>query len=205
MKAISLGIVGTVLGAAVALSAVGQRGETTRSLELVQSIPLPGVTGRFDHFAVDLKGRRLFVAALGNNTLEAIDLVAATWPMEEFRANFPMALDEAGQIVFIGCREPARLVALDAKTGQKVADLAISGDIDDLFFDAARGRLYASCGEGFIDVIERRARDRYEQRERVATSPGARTAYFSSELDRLFLAVPDRGPQKAEIRVYAVK
>src|SRR5262249_56178495 len=41
---------------------------------LKQTIPLPGVKGRFDHFAIDAKGRRLFVAALGNNTLEVIDL-----------------------------------------------------------------------------------------------------------------------------------
>src|ERR1043166_2548070 len=42
-------------------------------LNLTKTIPLPGVRGRFDHFAIDAKGRRLFVAALGNNTLEAID------------------------------------------------------------------------------------------------------------------------------------
>src|SRR5512137_584127 len=46
------------------------------SLTLTQTIPLPGVQGRFDHFAIDANGRRLFVAALGNNTLEVIDLVA---------------------------------------------------------------------------------------------------------------------------------
>ena len=45
-------------------------------LKLTQTIPLPGVKGRFDHFAIDSKGNRLFVAALGNNTLEVIDLAA---------------------------------------------------------------------------------------------------------------------------------
>src|SRR5437773_7065230 len=43
-------------------------------LELVQTIPLPGVEGRIDHMAVHVKGKRLFVAALGNNTLEVVDL-----------------------------------------------------------------------------------------------------------------------------------
>src|SRR5512141_2051651 len=46
------------------------------TLKLTQTIPLPGVNGRFDHFAIDVKGRRLFVAALGNNTLEVIALAA---------------------------------------------------------------------------------------------------------------------------------
>src|SRR4051812_47499794 len=45
-------------------------------LKLVQTIPLLGVKGRFDHFSIDVKGNRLFVAALGNNTLEVIDLAA---------------------------------------------------------------------------------------------------------------------------------
>src|SRR5216117_958293 len=42
------------------------------SLRLVQTIPLPGVAGRIDHLAVDLAGKRLFVAALGNNTVEVV-------------------------------------------------------------------------------------------------------------------------------------
>src|SRR5437763_1943066 len=45
-------------------------------LTLTQTIPLPGVKGRFDHFSIDVKGRRLFVAALGNNTIEVLDLAA---------------------------------------------------------------------------------------------------------------------------------
>jgi hypothetical protein len=39
---------------------------------LVQTIPLAGVQGRIDHLAVDLPRRRLFVCALGNNTVEVI-------------------------------------------------------------------------------------------------------------------------------------
>ena len=46
------------------------------SLKLTHTIPLNGVQGRFDHFAIDAKGQRLFVAALGNNSLEVIDLAA---------------------------------------------------------------------------------------------------------------------------------
>src|ERR1700674_1352471 len=45
-------------------------------LRLVQTIPLPNVKGRMDHLGVDIKGKRLFAAALDNNTLEVIDLNA---------------------------------------------------------------------------------------------------------------------------------
>src|SRR3984893_7955656 len=45
-----------------------------QELRLVQTIPLPGVTGRLDHMGVDLEKKRLFVAAVANNTLEVVDL-----------------------------------------------------------------------------------------------------------------------------------
>ena len=44
-------------------------------MRLVQTIPLPHVKGRIDHLAVDVAGQRLFIAALGNNSLEVIDRV----------------------------------------------------------------------------------------------------------------------------------
>src|SRR6267154_2931634 len=43
-------------------------------LEPVATIVLPSVKGRIDHFGVDLKQQRLFVAALGNDTLEIVDV-----------------------------------------------------------------------------------------------------------------------------------
>src|SRR5258707_12028073 len=45
-----------------------------KAFNLKQTIPLPGVEGRIDHFAFDASGERLFVCALGNNTVEVIDL-----------------------------------------------------------------------------------------------------------------------------------
>jgi DNA-binding beta-propeller fold protein YncE len=46
------------------------------ALKLVQTIPLPEVDGRIDHFAIDVKGRRAFLAALAKNTIEVVDLTA---------------------------------------------------------------------------------------------------------------------------------
>ncbi len=53
-----------------------------------------------------------------------------------------MALDAANRRLFVGCRNPARLVVLDITAGKPVADLAISGDIDDLFYDAERAFIF---------------------------------------------------------------
>src|SRR3954467_9433898 len=59
-------IVGLALGAANAAA--------QPPLELVATIAMPGVKGRIDHLAADVKGQRLFVAALGNDTVEALDV-----------------------------------------------------------------------------------------------------------------------------------
>jgi len=50
---------------------------TSTAFQLKQTIPLPGVEGRIDHLDVDIGGQRLFVCALGNNTVEVIDLSKA--------------------------------------------------------------------------------------------------------------------------------
>ena len=53
-----------ILACLLALNADAQT-----TLKLVRTIPLPGVGGRIDHMAADTQGHRLFMAALGNDTV----------------------------------------------------------------------------------------------------------------------------------------
>jgi hypothetical protein len=55
------------------LSAVAAA-QNQAALKLVQTISLPEVDGRIDHFSIDVKGRRVFLAALAKNTIEVVDL-----------------------------------------------------------------------------------------------------------------------------------
>jgi YVTN family beta-propeller protein len=307
-------------------------GRAAETLKLTGTVPLPGVTGRFDHFAIDPEGQRLFVAALGNNTLEIINVfnkervksisglrkpcgivfipaknqigvaagddgvfkvfsgedykllatvsglddadnvrlepknketvlvgygdgalaiidsktwkkigdiklaghpesfqledggddtyvnvpsakqvavvdrekarVKRTFPMQKFKSNFPMAVDETNNRLFIGCRTPSYLVVLDRGDGHEVANLETSGDTDDLFYDAKRQWVYISCGEGFIDVVSAHPDQPLKRIDRIPTRSGARTSFFSRDLDRFFLALPNRDGDSAEIRIY---
>jgi hypothetical protein len=111
-----------------------------------------------------------------------------------------MALDESAHRLFIGCRSPARLLVLNTESGEEVAKLDLQGDCDDLFFDAVRRQIYASCGEGFIDIFTQGDADHYALQEAVATVAKARTCYFDGH--QIYLAVPRRGDQPAEIRCY---
>jgi DNA-binding beta-propeller fold protein YncE len=162
-----------------------------------------------ESFQLERNGSRIFVNLPDTKHVGVVDrekgVVMATWPVEKFRANFPMALDEVNHRLFLGCRSPAHVVVLDTATGKPTADIATSGDVDDMFLDAKRNRLYLSCGEGFIDVITQRVADAFELKEKIATRPGARTGYFSPVVDEFYLAVPERGNQEAELRIYQAR
>lgn len=164
------------------------------------------LAGHPESFQLEKNGPRIFVNVPDSGHVAVVDrdkrAVIATWPLTGFKANFPMALDEANHRLFIGCRKPARLVVLDTRDGGHVSDLAISGDTDDLFYDAARQRIYLSCGEGYLDVLQQKSADTYQLRDRITTSSGARTCFYDSASDELFLAVPARGNKSAEVRVY---
>ena len=323
--AIFTAVVGSYLVAAESVNA---------PFQLKQTIPLPGVEGRIDHFDVDISGQRLFVCALGNNTVEVVDLskgervhtisglgapqgvafvpelnrllvandkggvcniydansfqliskvefgddadnvrydsaskriyvgfgsggigiinavdgkqvgsiklaahpeafelerqghrifvnvptarhvavidrdkgeVIATWKTDGAFANFPMALDEANHRLFVGCRLPSKLVVLDTASGKTVTSVGISGDPDDIFYDSKRHLVYVICGAGKIDIVDQTDANTYKALTKINTADGARSGLFVPERDVLFIAVPHRGSQRAEIRRYQIE
>ena len=305
-------------------------GQASKPLRLEKSIELPDVQGRIDHLSIDVKGHRLFVSALGNNTLEVLDVntgkrvktigelkepqgvlyvpathqiyvandgdgsvrlfdgssyahlktldyaddadnlrydsarkriyvgygsgglgeidsdgnkvadikldahpesfqieknspriyvnlphsrkiavvdrekhtILGTWNTDLAFDNYPMALDESEHRLFVVTRTPARLLVFDTNTGKIVDKLPAVGDCDDVFYDKTRKRIYASGGEGAISVFQQEDADHYKELARIATVKGARTSFFSPELDRLFLAVRRQSSQSAAIEVF---
>jgi len=160
-------------------------------------------------FALEKQGKRIFVNVPDARHVAVIDRekgeVINKWGTDLALANFPMALDEANHRLFVGCRLPSRLVVLNTDSGDVVAKIDISGDSDDVFYDNKRHRIYAICGSGKIDIIEQTNPKTYKALTKVDTANGARTGLFVPERDTLFVAVPHRGSQHAEIRCYRVE
>jgi DNA-binding beta-propeller fold protein YncE len=131
------------------------------------------------------------------------------WTLEGMESNFPMALDEADHRLFIGLHVPARLAVIDTNSGRTVAVLPSVQDTDDLYFDAARKRVYMPGGQGFIYAFQMTDPDHYKLLAKIPTAIGARTAgYYGKQgkgFDRFYLAVPARGTQSAEVRIYTVQ
>src|SRR5262249_29957484 len=97
---------------------------------------------------------------------------------------------------------PARLVVVDTASGKVIEKLPSVGDCDDIFFDQARKRIYATGGEGAISVFEQRDPDHYKEIARIPTVKGARTSFFSPGLGRLYVAVRRQGSAPAQIQVF---
>lgn len=115
-----------------------------KPLILKQTIALDGVSGRIDHMAADAEGNRLFVAALGNNTVEIIDLHAGK------RAGTIQGLKEPQGVLFIP--ELNRIVVasggdgtvrfFDGKSLQPVSSIDLGDDADNIRYDPAAKRIY---------------------------------------------------------------
>ena len=160
-------------------------------------------------FELEKNGRRIFVNVPESRHVAVIDRdkgeVIAKWQTDLAFGNFPMALDEAHHRLFVGCRFPSELVVLNTDSGNVVAKIGISGDPDEVFHDAQHHRIYTICGAGKIDVLDQTDPNTYVVSTRIDTADGARTGLFVPVRNTLFVAIPHRGSQQAEIREYEIE
>ena len=163
-----------------------------------------GLKAHPEGFQIDETGTQVFVNVPDAREIVVIDLAVGSTqslPTQGAGANFPMAIDGEAHRVHVVFRSPPSLVALSSQDGHVVAKVDTCGDADDVFVDRKRHRVYVSCGQGVVDVLETDEQG-YRRLARVPTVPGARTALFVPELDRLFVAVRAGSNEPAAIWVF---
>ena len=180
---------------------------SARTNSLKTDIKLPAAAEGFD---LELKRPRMYVSTPEPCQVGVVDTVknevSAVYPLKMAGGAHPLALDETNHRVYIGCRKAPMVVAVDTETGKEVSSAGIPDEVDDLFLDAGRKRLFASCGEGFLAILKVTDSDHIEFLEKIPTAKGARTCLYVPETGKLFLAVPrQEGKDGPEIRVYQVK
>lgn len=158
-----------------------------------------------ESFQLDEAQARAFVNVPSSNELAVVDLAAKrqvkSLPLTDLGANFPLAIDQNAHQVLTVTRSPPRLVAFSTRDGSRAGVVGTCGDADDLFVDAKRQRIYVSCGEGAIDVFERRDAS-FVRLAQVSTRAGARTSLYVPELDLLFVGLRARSGEPAAIRIF---
>lgn len=170
---------------------------------LVATIALPSSP---QGIAIETAGPRLFVNLPNDGVVAVIDRqkrrVAATWKLKGATDNFPMALDETHERLFLATRTPAEMLVLDTRTGSTITRLRCADDADDMSYDPQQGRIYVSGGGGFVSVIQQHGAAQYQLLEQVRTAPDASNSTLSSHMKSLYVAVPARKGEAAEILVY---
>ncbi|MGA3007053.1 MAG: hypothetical protein ABSE59_04095 [Opitutaceae bacterium] len=130
-------------------------GESTQ-LTLVEKIPLPEVGGRIDHFTVDAKNHRLLLAALGNDTLEIIDVEKGAVVHEITGFSHPQGvgadLDGGHYIVANASDGLCRL--FDARTLKETGRVDLKDDADNIRFDQSTQLFWVGYGEGGLAAID---------------------------------------------------
>jgi YVTN family beta-propeller protein len=136
-------------------SSFGQSG-VSEPLKLEATIPMADVQGRIDHLSIDLKGQRLFVAALGNNSLEIVDL------KENKRIHTINGLAEPQGIayipssdrVFVANGKDGSVRAFDAATWKMLKSIPYGDDADNLRLDPSSGHIWVGYGGGALGELD---------------------------------------------------
>jgi DNA-binding beta-propeller fold protein YncE len=123
-------------------------GQDTHELTLKRTIELPGVAGKFDHFALDRAGNRLFASAAGPHAVEVIDL--ASGKIVDTLAG----IGKPHGLAWIA--DTSRLFVADGVAGEldvfagsplkRIATIPLSEDADDMVYDEQTKLLYVGHG-----------------------------------------------------------
>ncbi|MDE2475432.1 MAG: hypothetical protein KGO48_10325 [Alphaproteobacteria bacterium] len=173
-----------------------------------------------ESFQLEKTGNRVFINVPDKMEIQVADLsnnqTIAHWPATGCSDNFPMQLDETHHRLFVACRSPASLMAIDTDSGKPVANVKLDPAVfsDDMFYDGARGRIYVigravggsderAPSPGFVEVFRQTDANNYQKIASYPTGWGAQTGWFVPEWSKLIIATRRQdATHPGEILVY---
>jgi DNA-binding beta-propeller fold protein YncE len=138
------------------VGAISTAGQAIHSLHAEKEIDLPGVEGRIDHFSVDLPGQRLFVAALGNGSVEILDTAQGkrTGQIEGLQEPQGVCYDAKSGRLFVATAGDGKVRIYDAKSLVIQNILEFGDDADNVRVDPGSGDIWVGYGNGGIGIID---------------------------------------------------
>lgn len=174
------------------------------SLVLTTRISLAHVNGRMDHFAVDLKGQRLFIAAFDNHTVEVIDLQTGRQKQTIPNLNEPQGAfyDPATNRLFISSSGDGAVKIFDGSTFQLLRTVKLSSDADNIRYDTRnklvlvgyggekflRGKVARGHGDGALALLDSDGK----QMGSIPVDAHPESFQLEKSGTRVFVNVPDR-------------
>jgi len=164
-------------------------------LQLEEQIPVPGVAGRLDHFTADPKRKRLFVSALGNNTVEVIDVFAGR-VVHSIKGlaqpQGPLYVPGADKL-YVANAEDGKVRVYDGATYTLRKTIDFGKDPDNMRYDEASKMVFVGFGEddGGIAMIDPKTDERVGQVYKTEGHPESFQVEPSG--GHIFANVPDAG------------
>lgn len=153
-----------------------------------------------ESFQLENSGSRIFVNLPDQEAMGVIDRASGSvtkWKISGNRNSHSLAFDEISHRLFTAALQPGRFAVVDSESGRLVAQLPCVLGVDDLWFDPARKRIYAT-GAGAIDVFEQTSPDEYNRLARVpvGVGSGSTSLYMKTRTqESLFMSWPNMLPQ----------
>ena len=139
------------------VSCLAQNATSKQNLLLITSIQLPNVSGRIDHLAFVPKNQTLFVAALGNNTIEVVDLKTKKVIHTIKGLHEPQGIKYISEsnTIFVANGENGECDIYDAYNYQLITSVMMpGGDADNVRYDSTTGKIFVGYGNGGIAIID---------------------------------------------------
>ena len=134
-----------------------------------------------ESFQFEQNGGRIFVNLPDQESFGIIDRKTGAvkkWKIPGDGDAHTLALDEVNHRLFTAALHPGRLTVVNSDSGKIIATLPCVVEVDDLWYDAARKRLYAP-GSGFIDVFQQMDADHYKPISHISVGSGSgETSYY---------------------------
>ena len=153
--------------------------------------------GKPEFLASDGNGK-VYVNLVDKNEVAVVDIrarkVVARWPVAPGGAPVGMVIDTKKGRLFIGCRNPQKLIVMSTADGKVLADLPIGAGVDAAKID--NGQAFASCRDGSLAVVSETAPGKFALVQTVKTGPGAGTMGIDSATHKIYLPTADYEEQK---------
>lgn len=154
--------------------------------------------GKPEFLASDGAGK-LYINLEDKNEIAVVDIkarrVLAHWPVAPGGAPVGMSMDTKTRRLFIGCRNPQKLIVMSADDGKVLVDLPIGAGVDATRFDGSQA--FASCRDGKLEVAGENSSGKFGIVQTVTTPVGARTMDIDAEEHKLYLPTAEFEEQKS--------
>jgi hypothetical protein len=170
----------------------------TANIEAVNPVTgakLGEVTFQDDHveaIALAPHDPRIFVNLTQTNKIAVVDRrtmkIIHTWPVPPARQNAMVKFDEAQHRLYVVCRDPGMVVAMNSDTGAIVSTQPAPLRADDVFYDVSAHRLYVPGGQGYLGIYDTSSPDHLKMIGKITTAPGAKTGLLLIHRHELVLA-----------------